>query len=78
MYRSIVRYLSSSSKIVSTADEAVAGIKNGNFLFFGGFGLCGIPMNLIAAISRTQVKDLVIASNDGGAADIHGDHAWGL
>jgi acyl CoA:acetate/3-ketoacid CoA transferase alpha subunit len=78
MYRSIVRYLSSSSKIVSTADEAVAGIKNGNFLLFGGFGLCGIPMNLIAAISRTNVKDLVIASNDGGAADIHGDHAWGL
>jgi acyl CoA:acetate/3-ketoacid CoA transferase alpha subunit len=35
-------------------------------------------MNLIAAISRSNVKDLVIASNDGGAADVNGDHAWGL
>jgi acyl CoA:acetate/3-ketoacid CoA transferase alpha subunit len=78
MFRSIAKFWSSSSKIVSTAEEAVAGINNGNFLLFGGFGLCGIPMNLIAAISKSNVKDLVIASNDGGAADIHGDHAWGL
>lgn len=45
---------------------------------FGGFGICGIPMNLINAVAESGVKDLVIASNDGGAADVHGDHAWGL
>ena len=56
----------------------MAGIKDGNFMMFGGFGLCGIPMNLIAAVARSQVKNLTIASNDGGAADIHGDEAWGL
>ena len=35
-------------------------------------------MNLINAVAESGVKDLVIASNDGGAADVHGDHAWGL
>jgi 3-oxoacid CoA-transferase len=48
-------------------------------LLVGGFGLCGIPMNLIEALSRrSDVRDLVIASNDGGAGDVKGDNAWGL
>ena len=48
-------------------------------MLFGGFGLCGIPMNIIEAISKTDVKDLTIASNDGGAAtDVKGANAWGL
>lgn len=47
-------------------------------MMFGGFGICGIPMNLINAVSESGVKNLTIASNDGGAADVHGDHAWGL
>ena len=54
------------------------GVQNGNFLMFGGFGICGIPMNLIAAISKMDVRNLTIASNDGGAADVHGGNAWGL
>ena len=35
-------------------------------------------MNLINAISQAKIESLTIASNDGGAADIHGEHAWGL
>lgn len=69
---------SRANKIVSTPQEAIQGIKDRDFMMFGGFGICGIPMNLINAISESGVKDLTIASNDGGAADVHGDHAWGL
>jgi 3-oxoacid CoA-transferase len=60
-------------KIVRTADEAVKDVKSGNLLLFGGFGLCGIPMNLIEALARRrEVTGLVIASNDGGSGDING------
>ena len=45
---------------------------------FGGFGICGIPMNLINAVAESNVNNLTIASNDGGAADVKGEHAWGL
>lgn len=66
------------NKIVQTAKQAIEGVQSGNFLLYGGFGICGIPMNLINELSLTSINDLTIASNDGGAADIHGDHAWGL
>jgi acyl CoA:acetate/3-ketoacid CoA transferase alpha subunit len=35
-------------------------------------------MNLIAAMAKTDLKNLIIASNDGGGGDIHGENAWGL
>lgn len=35
-------------------------------------------MNLIAAMAKTDLKNLTIASNDGGAGDVKGDNAWGL
>ena len=38
------------SKLFKTPAEAIIGIKNGSFLLVGGFGLCGVPMNLINAI----------------------------
>lgn len=79
MLRKISQYLIHHGKIVATAEDAIKGVKSGDFLFFGGFGLCGVPMNLIHALSlKPEIKDLVIASNDGGAADIKGEGAWGL
>ncbi len=53
-------------KTVSSADEAVADIQDGATLMAGGFGLCGIPENLIAALHRRGVKGLSIISNNCG------------
>uniref|UniRef100_A0A2A4YRB2 Succinyl-CoA--3-ketoacid-CoA transferase n=1 Tax=OCS116 cluster bacterium TaxID=2030921 RepID=A0A2A4YRB2_9PROT len=54
-------------KIYSTADDALAGsLFDGMTIAVGGFGLCGIPENLISAIVRTGVKDLTVASNNAG------------
>ena len=46
------RYLHSSSKIVKNAQEALEGIKDGDTVLFGGFGLAGIPENSILEIRR--------------------------
>ena len=51
------------------ADEAVKDIFDGAILAMGGFGLCGIPENTIAAIVRKGVKDLTCASNNAGVDD---------
>jgi 3-oxoacid CoA-transferase subunit A len=59
-------------KVVSSADEAVADVADGATLVVGGFGLCGIPENLIAALQRRGVKDLTCVSNNCGVDD------WGL
>lgn len=54
-------------KIYSTADDALAEtLFDGMTIAVGGFGLCGIPENLITAIVRTGVKDLTVASNNAG------------
>jgi 3-oxoacid CoA-transferase subunit A len=54
-------------KVKSTAAEALAGLLfDGMTIMAGGFGLCGIPENLIAAIRETGVKDLTVISNNCG------------
>jgi len=53
-------------KVFATADEAVADIPDGATLMLGGFGLCGIPENLIAALVRKGVKGLHTISNNMG------------
>jgi 3-oxoacid CoA-transferase subunit A len=53
-------------KRVNTADEAVADINDGCTVMLGGFGLCGIPENLIAALVRRGVKKLHTISNNMG------------
>jgi 3-oxoacid CoA-transferase len=56
-----------SKKIFNSAQEAVKDIKTGNTLLVGGFGLCGIPENLIAALKeRSEVKELTVVSNNAG------------
>jgi 3-oxoacid CoA-transferase A subunit len=57
------------NKIVSSADEAVKDIPSGATLAVGGFGLCGIPENLIAALLKSGVKDLTCFSNNAGVDD---------
>jgi 3-oxoacid CoA-transferase subunit A len=58
-------------KVVANADEAVRDIPDGATVMVGGFGLCGIPENLIRALVRTGVKNLTTISNNVGV-DGHG------
>lgn len=57
------------NKVVANADEALNGIKDNMTLMVGGFGLCGIPENLIAALVRSKVKGLTCISNNAGVDD---------
>src|SRR3984885_3156026 len=54
------------NKVVASADEAVADIVAGSTIMLGGFGLCGIPENLIAALVRRRVTGLHTISNNMG------------
>ena len=58
-------------KIVRDAAEALerAGVRDGATILVGGFGLCGIPENLIAALRDRGTKDLTVISNNAGVAD---------
>jgi 3-oxoacid CoA-transferase subunit A len=56
-------------KRITNADAAVARVPDGATILMGGFGLCGIPENLIAALRRKGSKDLTVASNNAGIDD---------
>jgi 3-oxoacid CoA-transferase subunit A len=60
------------NKVYSDAKSAIEGIKDGMTLVLGGFGLCGIPENCIAALRDSGVKNLTCVSNNAGVDD------WGL
>jgi 3-oxoacid CoA-transferase subunit A len=53
-------------KRVANADAAIAKIQDGATILLGGFGLCGIPENLIAALQRKGSKNLTLVSNNAG------------
>ena len=57
------------NKICKNADQAVSGITNDMTLMLGGFGLCGIPENCIAALARSKVSGLTCISNNAGVDD---------
>ncbi|RMG85126.1 MAG: CoA transferase subunit A [Bacteroidetes bacterium] len=57
------------NKVVKNADEAIRGIKDNMTLMVGGFGLCGIPENCIAALVRAGIKGLTCISNNAGVDD---------
>jgi 3-oxoacid CoA-transferase subunit A len=57
------------NKVVSNADEAVKDIPDNAVLMLGGFGLCGIPENCIAALIRKGVNGLTCISNNAGVDD---------
>src|SRR5947208_9499089 len=60
------------NKVVASAEEAVKDVQDGATLVVGGFGLCGIPENLINALVDRNVRNLTCVSNNAGVDD------WGL
>ncbi|PIC43289.1 hypothetical protein B9Z55_004080 [Caenorhabditis nigoni] len=71
-----IRFLSTTfslkAKIYESPEEAVKDIPNGAKLLVGGFGLCGIPENLIQALTKTGQTGLTCVSNNAGV------DKWGL
>ena len=58
-----------SSKIFPSAAEAIKDVKDGDMLLVGGFGLCGIPENLINALVDKGTKGHTVVSNNAGIED---------
>lgn len=58
--------MSGFNKVVDSYDKALEGLKDDMFLMVGGFGLCGIPENLIKKVHEKNVKGLTIVSNNAG------------
>ena len=56
-------------KRVANADAAIERLRDGATIMMGGFGLCGIPENLIAAVRRKGVKNLIVVSNNAGTGE---------
>ena len=54
------------NKVVASADEAIQDIPDGATIMIGGFGLCGMPENLIRALVRKGTKNLFTISNNAG------------
>jgi 3-oxoacid CoA-transferase subunit A len=54
------------NKVVANADEAIRDVVDGSVIMLGGFGLCGIPENLIRALVRKGTKNLTTISNNAG------------
>ncbi len=57
------------NKVVNNAEEAVKDIADGATIMMGGFGLCGIPENCIAALVKKDVKNITCISNNAGVDD---------
>lgn len=57
------------NKVIQNATEALAGLKDDMTIMVGGFGLCGIPENSIAALLKSGVKGLTVISNNAGVDD---------
>jgi 3-oxoadipate CoA-transferase alpha subunit len=60
----------SRAQVFGTTDEALAGIEDGSTVLVGGFGLAGMPFDLIDALIRQGAKDLTIVSNNAGNGDV--------
>ncbi len=58
-----------TNKVLNNADDAIRDIFEGATLMVGGFGLCGIPENLIAALKSKGTKKLICISNNAGVRD---------
>jgi 3-oxoacid CoA-transferase subunit A len=54
------------NKAVANAREAIADVKDGASILAGGFGLCGVPENLIQALAEKGVRNLTVISNNAG------------
>jgi len=58
------------TQLLETADEAVDGIEDGSTILVGGFGLAGMPFDLIDALIRQGAKDLTIVANNAGNGEV--------
>ncbi|MER6442568.1 MULTISPECIES: 3-oxoacid CoA-transferase subunit A [unclassified Streptomyces] len=58
-----------SVRVCAHADEAVAGIEDGSTVLVGGFGMAGMPVELIDALIRQGAKELTVVSNNAGNGD---------
>ena len=57
------------NKVYNNADEALHDVTDGKVIMLGGFGLCGIPENCIAALVKKEVYGLTCISNNAGVDD---------
>jgi 3-oxoacid CoA-transferase subunit A len=57
-------------KVAASAEEAIQDVFDGATVMVGGFGLCGMPENLIRALARKGVKNLITISNNVGIDDV--------
>ncbi|MEU3345181.1 3-oxoacid CoA-transferase subunit A [Streptomyces sp. NPDC006700] len=60
----------SATTVAATPDEAVAGVEDGSTVLVGGFGLAGMPFDLIDALIRQGAGDLTVVSNNAGNGDV--------
>jgi len=60
----------SRAQLFQETDEAVAGIEDGSTVLVGGFGLAGMPFDLVDALIRQGARDLTIVSNNAGNGDV--------
>lgn len=57
------------NKCVHNVNDTIKGIKNGHTILIGGFGECGVPLEIIDLIIDSDLKELTIISNNAGIAD---------
>ena len=57
------------TQVCETTDEAVAGVEDGSTVLVGGFGMAGMPVDLIDALIRQGASDLTVVSNNAGNGD---------
>lgn len=57
------------SKVIPDPQQAITDIQDGATIMIGGFGLCGIPENLIQALCKKGVRNLTVISNNAGTED---------
>src|ERR1022692_2536011 len=57
------------NKLCNNAEAALRDVRDGAILMLGGFGLCGIPENCIAALAKMNVRNLTCISNNAGVDD---------
>ena len=65
----IIKEVDDMNKVIGSVQEVVAQVEDGATLLVGGFGLCGIPENLIQALKDKGVKNLTVVSNNCGVDD---------
>lgn len=58
------------TQVMASTDEAVAGIEDGSTVLIGGFGLAGMPFDLIDALIRQGAKDLTVVANNAGNGEV--------